>query len=106
MKGQGGSGIGISGIAVLYLNKKSSAWSWTLCWLNVHDKSFIKKNSLWPESSLCLTEDLPFFFFTDLDPSLRTCYSHKNGGVLPLSENRKQPFQQKLKVLHNLADQF
>lgn len=47
-----------------------------------------------------------FFFFTDLDPSLRTCYSHKNGGVLPLSENRKQPFQQKLKVLYNLADQF
>lgn len=47
-----------------------------------------------------------FFFFTDLDPSLRTCYSHKNGGVLPLSENSKQPFQQKLKVLYNLADQF
>lgn len=102
MKGQGG----ISGIAVLYLNKKSSAWSWTLCWLNVHDKLFIK-NSLWPESWLCLMEDLPFFFFfTDLDPSRRTCYSHKNGGVLPLSENRKQPFQQKLKVLYNLADQF
>lgn len=49
---------------------------------------------------------LTLFFFTDLDQSLRTCYSHKNGGVLPLSENRKQPFQQKLKVLHNLADQF
>lgn len=103
MKGQGG----ISGIAVLYLNKISSAWSWTLCWLNVHDKLFIK-NSLWPEFFIMSNGRLTlfFFFFTDLDPSLRTCYSHKNGGVLPLSENSKQPFQQKLKVLYNLADQF